>query len=178
MLFTRVFTRVITLFLIALVILSTIFYELYNMRADSGREKLSRINPTIPVVDSRHFFLLNETLSSLKIQLQQLHDNQEIASEANNQRHDSMHAEIFEPDTPIPVKAISPPVQLGSYKVLTRKTALLYTMDSIKSYESASEQGGAAGEILIRTSLEKIFRELNVLLDVKVSDQGSTQVSD
>ena len=48
----------------------------------------------------------------------------------------------------------------------------MYTMDSIHSYEAASKQGGAAGEILVRKSLEKIFKELNVELDVKKSDAG------
>jgi hypothetical protein len=46
-------------------------------------------------------------------------------------------------------------------------------MDSISGYESASKQGGAAGEVIIRKSLEKIFKELNVVLDVKTTDKGT-----
>jgi hypothetical protein len=170
------FARIVTLFLVALVVMSTIFYEFYSMRADSDRVKLSRVDPTISVIDSRHFFLLNGTLSSLKTELQKVHDKQKIATAENNPRHVSLHPN-FESnglDTTVPLKA----VVLSASKVPARKTALLYTMDSIKSYESASEQGGAAGEILIRSSLAKIFQELNVVLDVKESDQGLTSMLD
>lgn len=52
---------------------------------------------------------------------------------------------------------------------LTKK-ALLYTMDSIASYEVNSKQGGASGELLIRHCLERAFEELHVALDVKTSD--------
>jgi hypothetical protein len=177
---TTLFARIVTVFLVALVIMSTIFYEFYSMSADSDREKLSRVDPTIPVTDSGHFFLLNETLSSLKTELLKVHNNQKIATAANNPRHDPVHPvfESNELDATIPVKAISPTVQLSSSKAFPRKTALLYTMDSIKSYQSESERGGAAGEILIRSSLEKIFQELNVVLDVKGSDKGTTSMLD
>jgi hypothetical protein len=172
---TMAFARIVTLLLVALVIMSTIFYEFYSMSPDSDREKISRGDPTIPASDSGHFFLLNETLSTLKTELLKVQNNQKIASAANNPRQDSLHpaVESNELDTTIPIKAVSP-VLLSSSKVFARKTALLYTMDSIKSYQSASERGGAAGEILIRSSLEKIFPELSVILDVKGSDQGTT----
>lgn len=49
--------------------------------------------------------------------------------------------------------------------------ALLFTMDSIESYEENSKRGGASGEIIIRNSLEAVFRELNVVLDIKRSDR-------
>lgn len=43
-------------------------------------------------------------------------------------------------------------------------------MDSISSYEENSKKGGAAGEILIRNSLEHAFEQLDVDLDVMKSD--------
>lgn len=53
-----------------------------------------------------------------------------------------------------------------------RKKALIFTMDSIESYEANSLTGGAAGEILIRKSLERAFTEhLNVEVHVCKSDE-------
>jgi hypothetical protein len=49
-----------------------------------------------------------------------------------------------------------------------KKRAVLFTMDSISAYEIQSLQGGAAGEILIRRSLEQAFQELNANVELKV----------
>jgi hypothetical protein len=48
--------------------------------------------------------------------------------------------------------------------------AILFTMDSISSYEAASKHGGAAGEIIIRKSLEDAFQHFNIQLDIIRSD--------
>ena len=104
----------------------------------------------------KHFDILNGTLSSLKEDLLLIKRNQAIYRE---------NSELNMENTTIP--AINHVLQMPKRK------ALLYTMDSILSYESASKQGGAAGEVLVRKSLEKIFKELNVELDVKKSDAGT-----
>lgn len=51
------------------------------------------------------------------------------------------------------------------------RLALLYTMDSIGSYEDNSRRGGAAGEILVRRCLEASLRNLGVQLRVVKSDE-------
>eukprot|EP00600_Ochromonadales_sp_CCMP1393_P005461 CAMPEP_0174960418 /NCGR_PEP_ID=MMETSP0004_2-20121128/3695_1 /TAXON_ID=420556 /ORGANISM="Ochromonas sp., Strain CCMP1393" /LENGTH=277 /DNA_ID=CAMNT_0016208793 /DNA_START=226 /DNA_END=1056 /DNA_ORIENTATION=- len=50
------------------------------------------------------------------------------------------------------------------------KTAVIFTMDSIESYEKNSLAGGAAGELTIRRSLEHAFGELGVTVKVLKSD--------
>ena len=52
-----------------------------------------------------------------------------------------------------------------------KKKAVLFTMDSITSYEENSRNGGAAGEILIRKSLEGAFQHFGVDLRVIRSDR-------
>lgn len=174
---TMLFGRIVTLFLVVLVILTSIFYEFYNLRADSDRVKLGRADPTNHGTDSRHFFLLNETLSSLKSELLKVHAHQNQVVAANNLSHDSSFSEFEEKmlNITFAVKTVVPGLLLEEVRSFTSKRALLYTMDSIKAYESASEQGGAAGEILVRSSLEKMFGELNVLLEVKGSDLGAAR---
>lgn len=52
----------------------------------------------------------------------------------------------------------------------TKRKALIFTMDSITSYEENSQRGGASGEILIRKSLEQAFAHFGVTTDVMTSD--------
>jgi hypothetical protein len=59
---------------------------------------------------------------------------------------------------------------MSSAPVLRKTRALLFTMDSMDSYEQAASRGGAAGEILVRRSLEEAFRHFHVQLDVARSD--------
>lgn len=56
------------------------------------------------------------------------------------------------------------------------KKAVLFTMDSIQSYVDNSHKGGAAGEILIRTSLEQAFNLLGVQLTTIHSDNEFEKV--
>lgn len=51
-----------------------------------------------------------------------------------------------------------------------RKKAVIFTMDSITAYEESSRIGGAAGEILIRKSLEGAFQHFGVDFRVIRSD--------
>ena len=60
---------------------------------------------------------------------------------------------------------------------LSGKRALLFTMDSMASYESNSLQGGAAGEILIRKCLADAFAHLGVSLAVIGSDQDFDRIN-
>ena len=57
------------------------------------------------------------------------------------------------------------------------KRAVLFTMDSITSYEENSLKGGAAGEILIRQSLEYAFQRLGVPLRIIKSDREFETIS-
>jgi hypothetical protein len=126
-----------------------------------------------------HFDLLNDTLSALNKELQLIYKHKEDNT-APNLGNDSipMNSTIF--ITANLTKALNKKLKtndqflsLDKKKSKKQKKGLLYTMDSISSYETASKNGGAAGELLIRHSLENIFKELNVLLDVKASDEGA-----
>ena len=135
--------------LLSLTIFYVIFYHLNPPASDGDSAKHES--------HSKHFSVLNETLSSLKknllvIQRNQALDHGNSKYEGTNQTH-SGNDSVYQ---------------------MPHKRAILYTMDSIHSYESDSKQGGAAGEILVRKSLEKIFKELNVDLDVKKSDSGTS----
>eukprot|EP00603_Paraphysomonas_imperforata_P006189 CAMPEP_0114419918 /NCGR_PEP_ID=MMETSP0103-20121206/4282_1 /TAXON_ID=37642 ORGANISM="Paraphysomonas imperforata, Strain PA2" /NCGR_SAMPLE_ID=MMETSP0103 /ASSEMBLY_ACC=CAM_ASM_000201 /LENGTH=194 /DNA_ID=CAMNT_0001588367 /DNA_START=117 /DNA_END=698 /DNA_ORIENTATION=+ len=80
---------------------------------------------------------------------------------------------LFFPSVPSSVKSVkSEEFAIPSTvpAVLSGKRALLFTMDSISSYEANSKKGGAAGELLIRHSLEHAFQVLGVSLDVMRSD--------
>ena len=57
------------------------------------------------------------------------------------------------------------------------KKALLFTMDSITQIVEKSKQGGPAGEITIRKSLEKGLDYLGVSLDVCRSDEEFARLS-
>ena len=61
--------------------------------------------------------------------------------------------------------------EIGISKSILDKKALLFTMDSMSNYEENSKRGGASGEIIIRNSLERAFKTLNVALKILRSDQ-------
>eukprot|EP01041_Mallomonas_annulata_P001150 gene1150-2223_t len=48
--------------------------------------------------------------------------------------------------------------------------AIVFTMDSISQYEENSKSGGAAGELLVRYSLQEALQTLNIIVEVKRSD--------
>ena len=58
----------------------------------------------------------------------------------------------------------------------TTKTAVLFTMDSMASYEADSKKGGASGEIMIRRCLMAAFKALGVQLVVISSDADFNRV--
>jgi hypothetical protein len=70
----------------------------------------------------------------------------------------------------IPAGSSSSSMTISSARTMQKKRALLFTMDSISSYEQNSKQGGAAGELIIRHALEDAFKELGVQLVVCRSD--------
>lgn len=55
-------------------------------------------------------------------------------------------------------------------KFLKKKRAVIFTMDSISTYEENSLKGGASGEITIRKSLEFAFQHFSVDVSVIKSD--------
>lgn len=143
------FANLTAILLISLTIFSLIFYHLHPSAPDS--------NSANHESNVKHFSILNGTLSSVKEELLIIQRNQAI---------DHENSEFERKNQTLPT--------INDVIRMPERKALLYTMDSIRSYESASKQGGAAGEILVRKSLEKIFKELNVLLDVKESDAGTS----
>ena len=59
----------------------------------------------------------------------------------------------------------------------SRRRALIFTMDSIKSYVQNSQRGGPAGEILVRKSLEEGLRQLGIEPIVAENDAQFHQLS-
>ncbi len=83
--------------------------------------------------------------------------------------HQHHHADVQETNvksigTDVTLKPTTKPVSKQKRK------ALIFTMDSITSYEENSHQGGASGEILIRKSLEEALAHFGVTVDVMHSD--------
>lgn len=105
---------------------------------------------------------LNETLYALHIELHALEALQAAslpAAQAQPRR--------AKRSTPLlPTQPPTPPPKLRS----KTRSALVYTMDSIKDYVENSRQGGAAGEILVRRCLETALKDLGVDVIVIESD--------
>ena len=186
------------LLVVAVTIISLIFYEMSHS-ADTGSSKLNSSHSIASASTDRQMKLLNESLTILRNELQNMRsDNlgdiavkdivvKDVAAKEIVVKDvvvkdvvvkdvvvkDVVVEDVVEKD--IVAKDIPPAPAL---RTSAKKTALLFTMDSISSYESASKKGGAAGELLIRHSLEKIFKELNVQLDVKTSDIGAVDSTD
>ena len=76
-----------------------------------------------------------------------------------------------------PPKQVLPVTDSTSSSVSRTRRAVLFTMDSITSYEENSRKGGAAGEILVRRSLEHALGRLGVSLRVVKSDEEFATVS-
>ena len=178
---------------VAVTIISLIFYEMSHS-ADTGSSKLKSSHSIASASTDRQMKLLNESLTILRNELQNMRsDNlgdiavkdivvKDVAAKEIDVKDvvvkDVVVKDVVVKDVvvkDIVAKDIPPAPAL---RASAKKTALLFTMDSISSYESASKKGGAAGELLIRHSLEKIFKELNVQLDVKTNDIGAVDSTD
>jgi hypothetical protein len=166
---------VITFTIIAL---SICFYELF-LANDNNNDDVRFLPRNDHKTNLEHFNLLNDTLSALKKELQVIYKHKEDNS-ATNVGNNSMPMNSTISITTNLTKVLNKKLKtndkilsLDKKKSRKQKRGLLYTMDSISSYETASKNGGAAGELLIRHSLENIFKELNVLFDVKTSDEGA-----
>ena len=167
----------ILLAIIVLTIISLVYYEVFHYGSSGVNDKLK--------ANRKQFAVLNETLSILRNELQSLH---------HEQGHSTENLPALKTEIPnhrnrasVPINASQSSLGTDQTKFLKhgnsavtgieqhqkKKRALLYTMDSISSYETASKQGGAAGEVLIRHSLENVFAELNVHLDVMTTDIGT-----
>jgi hypothetical protein len=75
------------------------------------------------------------------------------------------------PNMPVSVSVAAVPTT-----TTTTKTAVLFTMDSMASYEADSKKGGASGEIMIRRCLMAAFKALGVQLVVISSDADFNRV--
>ena len=173
MLLERVVTRVL-IFTFLMTLTSLLFHEFFQTASDNYHGKaLSKENK---------FVLLNKTLTQLKEDLQIIYKDHLTSMKPVELPTDVSHlvrsvadaSETNETTTPIVfIKEGKKSAATPSRIQIPERRALLYTMDSISTYELASKQGGAAGELLIRHSLATIFRELGVHLDVKDTDEGS-----
>ena len=168
----------ILLSIIVLTIVSLVYYEVFHYGSSDVNDKLK--------ANRKQFTLLNETLSILRNELQSLHHEQGHSTEnlptlkADSPAHRNKALTPLNESLGSIIQSDREKFQKHGISAVTgiqqhqkKKRALLYTMDSISSYETASKQGGAAGEILIRHSLENVFSELNVHLDVMTTDIGT-----
>jgi hypothetical protein len=163
------FVILLSVFVIVSTIVSFVFHERVHLPTGSNRDGTVPPQHSYYLANEKKFLILNETLSSLKAELQFIRSIKEPISVDSQPTYppNITHGEIAVPLSSIDL------VQQKDEAPLPQRMALLFTMDSIRSYESRSKQGGAAGEILVRRSLEKVFGELKIRVDVKGSDEGS-----
>ena len=163
----RLVTRVL-IFTFLLTLTSLLFHEFFQTASNYDQSKvLSKENK---------FVLLNKTLTQLREELKNIYKDHltsmttvELTAVRNvADANETNEKVIFIDDTREGKKS----VVLTTRNQFPKRRALLYTMDSISSYELESKQGGAAGELLIRHSLTTIFKVLGVHLDVKDTDEG------
>lgn len=168
----------------SLTVMVIIFYQLFHFANDKNNDDFkSLINHHRTNLE--HFDLLNDTLSALKAELQLIYKykkEKRIPLALNDLLSTNLTAfapvldstTIMNEDMKINDKILLHNNEIHEKGIeRLQKKGLLFTMDSISSYETASKNGGAAGELLIRHSLENVFKELNVILDVKTSDEGT-----
>ena len=122
--------------------------------------KLQSLNSTLKDLNSELRALLNE--NKINTETKQLKVEINDPSYVPLLNTDSGHNTVIKKQVPKKVKP---------------KKALLFTMDSISSYEENSLKGGAAGELLIRHSLEEAFQFYNIKLDVLKSDKEFQSVN-
>jgi hypothetical protein len=164
------FVILLSVFVIVSTIVSFVFHERVHLPTGSNLDGTVPSQHSYYLANEKKFLILNETLSSLKAELQFIRSIKEPISEVDSQPSypsNITHGEVA------PALSSIDLVRQKDEAPLPQRMALLFTMDSIRSYESQSKQGGAAGEILVRRSLEKVFGELNIRVDVKGSDEGS-----
>lgn len=133
--------------------LSYSFYFLFDSftsKQSNDVNKSQNNNPPALLRYESDIQLIKQSLKGLNQQLETLihfHGNQTIQSqsEGNIQHYKKVNEKL-------------------------QRTAILFTMDSISSYEENSLRGGASGEIIIRKSLEKAFELLGHKLIVMSSD--------
>lgn len=147
----RLFLLIVIALVVVHVAVITITHQNGTVQYDENREKLKQ---------------LNQTLHRLRNELKAIHETQHIltkpiASIASNLRlHENVqmknslvakHVSKERPGKPGPP---TNDAQQNNFIVeslpsqVSKKTALLFTMDSISSYEINSKQGGAAGVMI------------------------------
>ncbi len=169
-----------------------------STKASSGRP--------ISATSAADLFAVNETLTNLRQELKtlmevqkEIHDehkkhiegDKEIEDLERQQRKPAASKHFAPPrgrsggsagGATKPIHVVTsprqqPPPSVPDIITHTAKHAVLFTMDSITSYEENSHKGGAAGEILIRHSLEHAFKKLGVELRVVKSDREFETIS-
>ena len=168
------FVILLSAFIIVSTMVSFIYHEGFLSTTGAGSDGRDSLQHSYHLANTKKFFILNETLSSLKAELQYLRSSKEPIPAIRRQPSNPSNITLGDVNViPSLKKAEERKVDAS----LPQKAALFFTMDSIGSYESSSRHGGAAGEILVRRSLEKMFLELDIRVDVKASDQGSSNKS-
>lgn len=138
-------------FFILIIFILQIYFHTHSLRASEHNYHILKLQS------------LNSTLKNLNNELTALLTAENV-----------INAEINQSNIYIADRGNTHVPTLSNHKeirqVVKRKKVLLFTMDSISSYEENSLKGGAAGELLIRHSLEDAFRFHKVELDVMKSD--------
>eukprot|EP01033_Poteriospumella_lacustris_P016172 gene16172-11567_t len=68
------------------------------------------------------------------------------------------------------LRTSSRPITSPAAPIRKKRKAVIFTMDTIPSYEENSRSGGASGELIIRYALEEAFKEFGVSLQILRSD--------
>ena len=180
-----------------MVILAEVFFVFFSdsgsshnapLRGGQGREREAIMADSAAIQDKLR--VLNRTLSDLHQQLRAQH-----AAASKSAAAIAPTIPIAVPATttaaaataaspkPLPVQQAhgNPDSSLGTQHSIVvpqrRRRVLIYTMDSISSYEENSRRGGAAGEILIRLCLEKTLKNFGVDSHIVTSDYDFDSLS-
>lgn len=108
--------------------------------------------------------VLNQSISSLEVKM---------ASTVSLIRNNTLRTHLRYPlvkKIPVVQPSIHTSLTTSSSKPAKQRKALIFTMDSLTSFEQESLRGGAAGEMTIRRSLEEALTELEVKVDTVRSD--------
>eukprot|EP01036_Dinobryon_divergens_P033309 gene33309-43065_t len=121
---------------------------------------------------------LNKTLTSLRIQLLSSISSERLDSNSTEAKTNVIDAVNTSPRTMKPaivdtalMTEPQQPIRRKPSSYLVGKRAVIFTMDSIESYEKNSLVGGAAGELAVRKSLQRAFTYLSMSFFVAKSDE-------
>lgn len=140
---------------------SSKFFHTTSSTSTSPEEDLEILNITLHTL--RNELMIIKSLS-LRDQSHQAKTNTKVIEQSNSNLRHNEPKQSFAPSA----KTVESTV---ADQVVNKKSAVIFTMDCMRSYEENSRGGGAAGELIIRHSLEVAFEHFHIPLRIIRSDE-------